>query len=309
LPYGILYAGSSFTASVVSYSLGVTEWLKETQPQYVIDASNQAEGGAKTWFNLVRLGSYLDADVDVVVIDTANDVTSSITKDAASLEAFIRRVWTYNPAIRIIGVSSPSWNGQDTSNNANAPTPTNLVDLNAAKAIFNYYGVSYAAYLDEVVSLVPGTYDLDDLTDDTVHPNVTGYAIMAGLVQAHLPLLANNLSGALPARLNAATADFEATPTRKNGTAYDSRTGSWTDAGTVTSSASAGATITYSFNGRSFGIYRADSGYLNVETSIDGGAFFVNGLGQNGYDIGTVAAHTVIIKVLTTAKIEEFWAI
>jgi hypothetical protein len=309
-PQAVLYAGSSFTASVISFSLLVTQYVQAEYPAWLITAGNQAEGGAQTWFNLVRLDSYLTTTNPIVTLDTANDDTNTVTKASAGLEAFIRRLYAHSPGVQLIGISSPSWSGQDTSNNAIAGTPTNLAAITAAKAIFEHYGISYAGYLDEVVRLVnAGTYDLDELVDDTVHPTAAGYAVMAGLVEAFLPASIAPLPIPLPARLYAESADFEHTPSRINGTAYASRTGVWSDNGASTSSSAANATITYSFFGRSYGIYRADDTYPDVSVSIDGGAYATVAVGKNGHDIGTRAAHTVTIKVLTTAKIEEFWVI
>lgn len=302
----ILFCGTSFSVQGTdSYNNYIRQWML---PIYLSTYATLALNGHNTWSNLVRLSTALTENVRTIILDTASDEDRDI--DRGALEAFIRRVWTYNPYIRIIGVSAPSWNGQDTGNDALVSTPTNLTELNQAKVIFDYYNTSYAAYLESCIALVPGTYHLNQLTDDTVHPNATGYGIMAGLVEAFLPNLGNSLTGAMPSRLLSYGADFEQTPVITNGTGYDSKTGVWTEDGTKISSVAPDATITFSGTFRSIGCYNSDSNYPDVAVSIDGGAYVtITDFKPGGYDIGVRAAHTVVIKVITTCKIDEFWAI
>jgi hypothetical protein len=154
----LLFAGSSFSiVSSISYNKAIQS-LINLQPDLMGSFSTMAVGGAKTWFNLIRLSSYLDVSLQYLFLDTANDDTASDLKDRASLEAFIRRVWQFNPNIIIVLISAPSWNGQDITNDANTPTPTNRISIDAARVIGNYYGVFYAAYLDRIISLVSGGF-------------------------------------------------------------------------------------------------------------------------------------------------------
>lgn len=307
----LVFAGSSFSVyGTTQYNNLVRQWA---QPTYDGSYTTLARNGNNTWSNLVRLDGALTADVQTVIIDTANDDNN--TMDKAALEAFIRRTWTYNPNIKIVGVSAPSWNAQDTSNNAIVSTPTNLTAVNNAKAIFDYYSTSYAAYLDAVIALVnAGTRDLDEMTTDTVHPSSAyGYPLMAELVEAFLPNGGAQLSGSLPDYLLADAADFVHTPQIINGTDYDSRTGTWADNGTSTSSSEVDATITFNVTCRSFGLYRSDNeagNNGNIEVDIDGGGYNAITADRNGYDIGARAAYTITIKVTGgTVRIDEFWAI
>ena len=308
-PVNLVFAGSSFS---VWGGDGSNQWNNKVRvwmpPQYGPKTyTTIARNGRNTWSNLVRLSDVLIAGTQTITIDTANDDDSD--GDRGTLEAFIRRIWTYNPNIRLIGISSPSWGGIDTDDDDNVTAPGNLTQLNQAKAIFEHYGVSYAAYLDKCIELVPDTYHLNQLTDDDVHPNALGYTYMASLVEAYLPFLGARCTSSLPSRLYAYTEDFEHDPIRIDGTDYDSKTGTWTEASGVMTSSSAGATVTYSGTFRSYGIYDSVGTYATVEVSIDGGAFSSVAVQENGHDIGTRAAHTIIIKVLTTCQIDEFWAI
>ena len=57
--------------------------------------------------------------------------------------------------------------------------------------------------------------------------------------EAQLPSGGAAAMAILPARLYADSANYENAPILKNGTAYDARTGAWTDNGTTTSSSEA----------------------------------------------------------------------
>jgi len=310
VPLYLIFAGSSFSSlTSISYNQQVRTWLAVNHPELFSSCTTLAIGGHNTWSNLVRLSSYLTADTQVFILDHANDGDNTLLN--CSLEALLRRIWTYNPNIRIIGISSPSWLLQDTSNDALVTTPTNLTAIGVKKTIFEYYGVSYADYLAAMIDLVPGTYHLNELVADTVHPTETGYGIMASLVEAYLPYSGAQLSGSLPALKYADTVDFMETPTIINGTAYDSQTGTWAEVGTTIESSTAGSTVVFSGTFRSFGKYRASGTDGSVEIDVDGGGFSAKTFSQNGYDIGTRAAHTITVRIPAggSCKIDEFWTI
>lgn len=228
--------------------------------------------------------------------------------DNATIEAYVRLVWAANPETRIL-----LWNFfavADQNVNANVNTPTDVGNVLATNAVAAHYGIPLLDYWGTIKQRVNDEgHNLNEFMDDTIHPNQTGHGEAYVLLEACLLSSDGKQPETLPARLYDDSIDFEYTPTIKNGTGYDSRTGTWTDAGTTVSSSTPGSTITYSFTGRSFGIYRADGSYPNPEISIDGGTFVVRPLYANGYDIGTRAAHTVVIRVVSSIKIEEFWSI
>jgi hypothetical protein len=307
----IIFAGSSFsTQTSISYNQKVRDMVL-VQPNYTGQFSTLAVGGAKTWFNLVRLSSYLTSSTQYFILDTANDSTISVLKDQASLEALIRRVWTHNPNIIFILMSAPSWNGQDITNDANTPTPTNRTSIDAARVIGNYYGVYYAAYLDRVISLVAAGHHLNEyVSGDTVHPTDAGYYEMSRLAGYYLADTVTFTPHPLPDRILADTLDYEYESIRLFGINYSARTGVWVNTGTSTASVTAGSTITYTGTFRSFGWYNAAGSYADLSVTIDGGAP-INpfNYGWGGYDIGTRAAHTIVITVLTACTIDEFMAI
>lgn len=300
------FAGSSFTQSNPGYSYTAQQWQRTNLPAYDFAFSNQAAGGDNTWSNLVRL---VTGD-DLFIIDHAND---SLEFHFASMEALIRRLWAANQNTRIIMVSSPTWLTKDTGDNGQVNTPYNATVLADMEALADHYGVAWIDYWAWCRSVVPDTYDLTDLTADTVHPTAIGYAAMAALLEVELPTGGSAKPATLPARLYD-SADYENTPVRVNGTANDGTTGTWSTTGTRIESSTAGSTVTFAATCQSFGIYRSDGGSSSgIEYSVNGGADWLDMVSyQNGTVIpGGRAAYSIIIRVKAggTVRIDEFWAI
>lgn len=303
------FAGSSFTQSSTGYRAIATAWEREHYPQYDFDFDVQAIGGHNSYSALVRL----QAGADVFVIDHANDANNSNRDDRRALEALIRRVWAANPNTRIIIVGSPVWNTVGVDDDANVDTPSNQTILEDIKALAEWYGIAYVDYWQWCRSVVPDTYTLAQLAPDSVHPSSEiGYPNMALLLQAYLPTGGTPKPAPLPARLYD-NGDFENTPTVFLGNQYDSRTGTWSDAGTRTQSSEAGATITFSATCQSLGILRTDGdANAELELSVDGSAYRNVVLNQGGYFLEEGrGAHTLTIRVKTggNVRIEQFWAV
>lgn len=299
-PVTIGFAGSSNTANAFTGYRPLTMVdVLSNMPAFEPTFLNIAVSGWATWPNLVNLADL--AAADLIIFDQSNDDSG----DAAHDEAFIRNAWAQGN--RVISVIIPSF---DSTGNEQVTIPNNETVITNHLAITTAYGIPVINYWEMCKSLVPGTYDLTDLMADTAHPTALGFQLIETALRAYVPTGGEAQPDVLPARVNAASEDFQETPVIKNGTDDDSRTGTWAENGTSVSSSDVGATITYSGTFRMFGCYRADATYPDVSVAIDGGdpinpfAFYAN-----GYDIGTRAAHTVVITVLTTCKIDEFWAI
>lgn len=302
------FAGTSFTNAFAGFRPIVQQWQLANYPRYAFTFSNQALDGHNSWSNLVRLNT----GADVFIIDHANDGETAFER--AALEAIIRRLWVVNPNTRIILINAPTWITLDTSDNEVVNAPKNQVVIEEVEALAAHYGipvVDYWGWCKQVVN--GGTYDLVDLTADKVHPTQLGHDNLALLLQTLLPSGGARKPSALPVRLYADSELYENEPTRKNGTANDGTTGSWTTTGTRIESNSEGATVTFSATCQSFGIYRSDGGTSSgVEVSIDGGAYANLVLYQNGTAIaGGRGAHTITFRVKSggSVRIDEFWAI
>lgn len=183
-----------------------------------------------------------------------------------------------------------------------------------AVAVCQHYGVTIVDYIVELQRLVNNEgATLADYYADNIHPTVAGQQVIAGLLE---PVLLNSSGGkpaVMPGYYAATAADYENPSTRLLGTAYDSRSGTWSDVGSSARSSEVGAIITYSATCQSYGCFRADFGSVtnDVQISMDGGAFEDKVFNHNGTPIaGGRGLHTIAVKVKSgTVRIDEFWTI
>lgn len=268
---------------------------------------NIAVSGNALWSSLVRFETLSLYDLAMVAFDTAHSGDEDHHRQ--TLEAFIRRaldtfaVRLYH--MRFFDVTNPAVDDPTTS-------PAMAAWLAAAATICQHYagcGVAEIDYYGAVTALVNGGAHLADYFADTIHPTQTGQQLAADLLAAQFNPLAASPPMNLPARLH--TGDYEHPATIKSGTAYDSKSGTWSEIGTRIESTEVGAIVTYSATCASYGCLKLTAGNNNVEISIDGGAYASGSFYQNGRPIATGRGlHTIAVKVAGgTVRIDEFWAI
>lgn len=303
----INWAGSSVTAG--DYYHPIAENLLYADSDYLKRKflfPNAAKSSHGIYSNLVRLSrDVLANEPDVIVIDHANGLYSP-----ECMESFIRRALTGNLSRKLILLEMPSWYGQDYTDNNLITTPTNEADMAIVNALATHYSLPIIQTWVWAKTVVPGTYDLDALFTDGVHPSSIVGAWLAGEIKTQLDLGFSSAGSALPDRLYAST-DYDNTPIIIAGTGYTSKTGTWAENGTKVSSSEVGATITFSATCQSFGCDGNRLGTQEVDISIDGGAYASGAIYQHGSLISAGrAAHTITIKVTSgTVYIDEFWAI
>lgn len=298
LPLALGWAGSSNTQSATGYRPLTQAEIQNDYPQYAYAFLTIADSGWGTFPNLVNKAD-LSAST-VIVFDQSNDGAD----DLPEFEAFIRKCSLGGQ--KVIPILNPSW---DATTDDQIDTPNNLTALQGQRAICAAYGIDYVDGHVVMQAHVTGGGHITDWFADTAHYNATGGAAIRDELLTILPT-GGTVPTPLPAYVNADAEDYMGTPVIMLGTDDDSRTGTWTETGTRVESSEAGATITYSFTGRKFGIYRAAGAYPTVTVVIDGGAPITDfALYANGYDIGTSGAHTVVITVTSAVRIDEFWAI
>lgn len=307
----VSWVGSSFTAANPGYSYPLNQIIRNENPQYDPSFNHVAVDGYNTYAMLVKLpADVLATSPNLIILDTVNDTAG--THCAKSLEAFIRLTWAANPLTRIILMRFTTF--PDRSDNSTVNSPENSAALIEFDAIAAAYGITVVDWVEAIQELVNNQgHDLSEYVSvDTVHPTSDGYAVAEDILRPYVPNEGAVKPATLPSRLYDVNQYFEKTPTRKLGTAYDSRAGTWSNNGSEIISSTVGSTVTFSVvnaPAHSIGCYRQDNGTNDVLISLDGGAFTAMSFYQNGIEI-PAGFTTAIIKVNAgTVKIGEFWAI
>lgn len=245
-----------------------------------------------------------------MVLDTVND--SAGNHCAKSVEATIRRIWTANPATRIILVRFSTFTDRTINSTVNSPVNSAaLVEFDALAAAYGIPVIDWTARIQQLVNN-EGHNLTEYVSVDNVHPSTGGYAVAAELMETILPAGGASKPAGYPNRLYDSNGYLERTVTKKLGTAYDSRTGTWADSGGEVSSSTATSTITYTVTtapAYTIGCYRADGGTNTVDISYDGGAYTAQTFYQNGIEVPGGFTTATIRVTSGTVKITEFWAV
>lgn len=249
---------------------------------------------------------------DLVLCDYRS-VAGANARNRKALEAITRKIYTANPAARIIAPIIPAPDGVD---------PTQIGDLTADDILDNalaaYYGVHLVDLRQAEIDLIALGNPITDYIGGGTHQTVAGHAIASGLEVALLQSLGIYTAeshGTLPAPLYDTDGYYtDTTPQRILGNANDGTTGTWTTTGTRIESSEAGATATFVVTCRSFGLYSAGTANTVCDVQVDGGAWLENvTVNHNGqyFDDLSDAEHTIVVRVRTgvAIRIDEFWAI
>jgi lysophospholipase L1-like esterase len=317
----IVEIGGSVTAGSAAdlgleYAALTNEWVRNQPPYYsFLNRVNSGSGGTGSWYGLVRLATDVVAYApDVLTIDFAvNDADTAQHK--ATAEAFIRRLRTLLPNTRLLFMPFLLVANKDTdvTTNLKESVKQNWLTLCA------HYGIPYVDVAAKFAALVTaGTYHMNELLNDGVHPKNLGHQIAHEEIQATvLSLLGSGAqwSGALPARLYD-DGSYENEPIIRNGTDNNGETGVWSTVSTTQrQSAAAGATITWTGTFQSFDLDTLTAPAGVLAWSVDGGAETqINcATWQNvKYSVwsGARAEHTVTVRVISgTVTIKRFLAI
>jgi len=287
--------------------------LLDTYPDtFWRELTNVSRSGANSWNALARINAKPYAlTATIAPIDWSND--NNFDHYKFSREAWIRRMWALLPGCNLALIIWPIVESNGTIA-ASAAFHTEY------KALADHYGIPYIDVHTAIKALVDGGEPITtyyNYPTDRVHPLDAGHAVGWSLLEpeiADIVFGARQFSGTLPARLYSGSAEYEnASPLYVAGTAYTSKTGTWTeDASGYISSNEAGATVTYSGTLATIGYERDSGAYPLIDYSIDGGAYVESvALDHHGIYIGAPAARTVTIKVRagTTVRIDKFLAV
>lgn len=277
----------------------------QTQTNFNSIFTMSAISGRDPWNFLYRLSTdCIPHNPSLIVIDALNDTGCALL----ALEAMIRLVWSQLPDCRFVFMA---FNAYPDNSDASVDAPLGDALIAGQESIGTAYGIPVVDVSAEYKDLVKNQgHHLNEYIIDTVHPTNAGHQVAFNLLS---PLLTASFLGTrqqpatLPARVYADSVNFEYAPQAKNGTDYDSVTGTWTPSGTTISSNVADSTVTYSGTFQSIGRPESDG---SAQVSIDGGAYTAITFGPNGHKLASRAAHTITIKVVSgTVTISKFWAI
>lgn len=183
----VAYLGGSITqgssaGNELCYARLTTNWLEEQFPDAKIKYVNAGIGATGSYIGIHRADrDVLAYDPDLVFIDfSVNDTSDRITTNKSTYEGLIRKIWSHDTAPAVICLAMTQENG------------TSVQD--AHYEIAAKYDIPMISYRNAILDVIDKGYIIwDDISDDNIHPNVQGHAVLTQMITNYLQTVIDNI--------------------------------------------------------------------------------------------------------------------
>lgn len=206
----VAYLGGSITQGSsagddLCYARLTTNWLEEHYPDAKINYVRAGIGATGSYIGVHRA----DRDVlchnpDLVFIDfSVNDTTERTATNKASYESLLRKLWKYESSPAIVTIAMTQQDG------------TSFIDYHGE--IVKKYEIPMINYRAVILDVIDKGYiQWTDISDDNIHPNVPGHAVLSQLITSFIESVENRLD-----TITGAETDFAAVQLGENGDKYE----------------------------------------------------------------------------------------
>lgn len=179
-PITVAYLGGSITqgssaGNDLCYARLTTNWFEKTFPDSKITYVNAGIGATGSYIGVYRA----DRDVtsrkpDIVFVDfSVNDTTEHTERNIASYDGVLRKLWFSESAPAIVTIAMTMENG------------TSFQKYHSE--ICESYDIPMISYHDAILDVIKkGHIVWDDISDDDIHPNVPGHAVLTEMITSYL---------------------------------------------------------------------------------------------------------------------------
>ncbi len=197
----VAYLGGSITqgssaGNELCYARLTTNWLEEQFPSAKIKYVNAGIGATGSYIGIHRADrDVLAYNPDLVFIDfSVNDTSDRITTNKATYEGLIRKLWSHDTAPAVICLAMTQENG------------TSVQD--AHYEIAAKYDIPMISYRNAILDVIDKGYIIwDDISDDNIHPNIQGHAVLTQMITSYLQTVIDNIDAIDAAEPELAEAD------------------------------------------------------------------------------------------------------
>lgn len=206
----VAYLGGSITqgssaGDSLCYARLTTNWLEEHFPSAKINYVRAGIGATGSYIGVHRA----DRDVlchnpDLVFIDfSVNDTTERTATNKAAYESLLRKLWKYESSPAIITIAMTQEDG------------TSFIDYHGE--IVKRYDIPMINYRKVILDIIDKGYiQWTDISDDNIHPNVPGHALLTQLLTNFIQMTENKLD-----TITGAETDFDSVELGENGDKYE----------------------------------------------------------------------------------------
>ncbi|MBE6889451.1 MAG: SGNH/GDSL hydrolase family protein [Ruminococcaceae bacterium] len=183
----VAYLGGSITQGSsagggLCYADLTTKWLQEKYPDAKINHVNAGIGATGSYIGIHRADrDVLQHDPDLVFVDfSVNDTSDRMKINKSAYEGLIRKLWSHESAPAIICLAMTQENG------TSVQTEHNEIAVK--------YDIPMISYRNAILDVInKGYIAWTDISDDNIHPNVQGHAVLTQMITNYLQTVIDNI--------------------------------------------------------------------------------------------------------------------
>ena len=176
----IAYIGGSITQGSsagdnLCYARLTTNWFEETYPSAKINYVRAGIGATGSYIGVHRVDKdVLANNPDLVFVEfSVNDTTENTERNKESYDSLLRKIWNYQSAPAIVCIGMTQEDGTTFQN----------YHFEIAKS----YDLPFISYREAILHVIQKGYIVwKDISDDNIHPNVEGHAVLSALLTSYL---------------------------------------------------------------------------------------------------------------------------
>ncbi len=183
----VAYLGGSITQGSsagddLCYARLTTDWLIEQFPDAKINYVRAGIGATGSYIGVHRARRDVTSkNPDLVFIDfSVNDTTEHTERNIDSYDSLLQLLWNSESAPAIVTIAMTMENG------------TSFQQQHGE--ICKAYRIPMISYREAILDVIKNGHIVwDDISDDDIHPNVTGHAVLTEIITAYLQDVIDNL--------------------------------------------------------------------------------------------------------------------
>lgn len=183
----VSYLGGSITqgssaGDELCYAKLTSDWLVEQFPDAKIVYANAGIGATGSYIGIHRAErDVLERSPNLVFVDfSVNDTSDRMSINNSAYESLIRKLWNSDSQPAIICLAMTQEDG------------TSVQD--AHYEIAKKYDIPMISYRNAILDVIDKGYIVwDDISDDNIHPNVQGHAVLTQMITNYLQSVIDNV--------------------------------------------------------------------------------------------------------------------
>lgn len=179
-PLTVAYFGGSITqgssaGNDLCYARLTTNWFEKTFPDSKITYVNAGIGATGSYIGVYRADRDVTCkDPDIVFVDfSVNDTTEHTQRNIASYDGVMRKLWFSESAPAIVTIAMTMEDGTSFQKYHSEVTEA--------------YDIPMISYHDAILDVIGNGHIVwDDISDDNIHPNIPGHAVLTEMITSYL---------------------------------------------------------------------------------------------------------------------------